>query len=142
MAFWTARILFAATAVLLLSTDDSLAQLKGNICEMDEAKITELLDCTLSKSPKGTLELWENAKAMFGGKPPAQAVLSLCGASPAAGDTLSIRWNATAALTQHYLGGVAWSLVSLRSGRTAASVQKRVTFEGSAVAKRRSWCRF
>ncbi|XP_037559628.1 uncharacterized protein LOC119436722 [Dermacentor silvarum] len=88
MAFWTARILFAATAVLLLSTDDSLAQLKGNICEMDEAKITELLDCTLSKSPKGTLELWENAKAMFGGKPPAQAVLSLCGASPAAGDTL------------------------------------------------------
>ncbi|KAL1423679.1 hypothetical protein MTO96_021048 [Rhipicephalus appendiculatus] len=88
MAFWTARILLAAAAVLLLSTDDSLAQMKGNICEMDEARITELLDCILSKSPKGTLELWENTKAMFGGRPPAQAVLSMCSASPGAGETL------------------------------------------------------
>ncbi|KAH7982503.1 uncharacterized protein LOC119386510 [Rhipicephalus sanguineus] len=86
MAFWT--ILLAAVAVLLLSTDDSLAQMKGNICEMDEARITELLDCILSKSPKGTLELWENTKAMFGGKSPAQAVLSMCSASPGAGETL------------------------------------------------------
>ncbi|KAH6947560.1 hypothetical protein HPB50_020019 [Hyalomma asiaticum] len=101
MTFWTSRMLLAAGAILLLSTD-SFAQLKGNICEMDEAKLTELLDCILSKSPKGTLELWENTKAMFGGKPPAQAVMSLCGASPAAGDTLLfqdgqvLQWKAAA----------------------------------------------
>ncbi|XP_077553592.1 uncharacterized protein LOC144168493 [Haemaphysalis longicornis] len=89
MACWhLGALLAAAVAVLLLSPDDALAQLKGNICEMDEARITELLECIMSKSPQGTLQLWESTKAMFGGRSPAQAVTALCNTSPAAGGTL------------------------------------------------------
>ncbi|KAL3195077.1 hypothetical protein MRX96_016028 [Rhipicephalus microplus] len=103
MAFWTARILLTAAAVLFLFTDDSLAQLKGNICGTYEHMHIALLytQCRsrhvvplrhqLAQAAilsNCTLELWETTKAMFGGKPPAQAVLSMCSASPGAGETL------------------------------------------------------
>ncbi|XP_077487634.1 uncharacterized protein LOC144098689 [Amblyomma americanum] len=89
MALWSAGLLLlAAEVALLLSSDGALGQLKANLCDMDEAKLTELLDCILSNSPQGTRDLFESTKAMFGGKPPAQAVLSLCSSSPAAGETL------------------------------------------------------
>ncbi|XP_040359813.2 uncharacterized protein LOC121048035 [Ixodes scapularis] len=55
---------------------------------MDEMKVKTFLECTMSKAPAGTLELWESTKAMFNGRPPEQAVTALCKTSPTAGASL------------------------------------------------------
>ncbi|KAG0427669.1 hypothetical protein HPB47_025291 [Ixodes persulcatus] len=75
-------LLFATAAVWGVETAGL------DVCTMDEMKVKTFLECTMSKAPAGTLELWENTKAMFNGRPPEQAVMALCKTSPTAGASL------------------------------------------------------
>lgn len=81
-------ILFVLALSLAICVQHAESQLKGNLCDMDEPRLKTLMECTLSKSPAGTLEQWENAKAMFNGRTAEQAITAMCTASTAAGNSL------------------------------------------------------